>query len=405
MTENQLDVAEKLYLWVLSISSQKDNDAFHKIPIQSLISNFNGESIPSLILHNDINNNMISDVLFKKCKKDLIKTASAYQMILIYNCKIYQDEEEVQSFYNEYFNAENPDNLIDAITKTFYEKNLPKKSLSKLMVYTYDDIMEDIKDIIEIKAPYVNYYEIKMGIFISEKDLRKELGIFFKNDKDLLVIRLEWKHEHKYISLLNSLINKMTLEQNNVEKSKHFCVIIHMEIELISFSKFNTLETINYLAGWEQYTIDTLKGKNLELLKELMGMTSKELIKSGRFFKLCKFKIIELMHKVLFRFKYTSFLNTEEEKLKISPYLDRVLKKLEELPEKDKLWDILKQKINEGVNMMSIPDWKLEIIANKELAQKNHLPINILENWSILQLERPLSQILLFIEKNSSLES
>ena len=269
-------------------------------------------------------------------------------------------------------------------------------------MYTFDNILGNSKDYLQ-KLPFA-YAEVNLGNIYSEKEVSDTIRNYFSSNNELLIIRADGTEHLKHISKLNFLINKLSASvQEYHGRVKHFCIIVHLPLNLIADSQREGRECISYLAGWQQLTLDSLGYHPVRLYEEIMNQTSQEIIRNEKILKMNSKTLIEMIEACLFKFKY--HLIASEENEDIMNYLDELSSKLNSLSDDDKLWNLLRIKILEGLRFMAIPEWKVQLTTNKELLQKQYQPLDVLKYWIKQQLDRPLSQLLVQIEKNSAFES
>ena len=128
MTPRQLELAEKLRTWVENLTTPKD-ETFFKIPLECLLCNYNKESAYALIFNYDADGKENdSEALLRRCKRDIIKTATSYQLFLAQNSVLQvEDPEEIQFFNEIYLDQRNPTNLEEAILGVISDQGVPKK--------------------------------------------------------------------------------------------------------------------------------------------------------------------------------------------------------------------------------------------------------------------------------------
>ena len=403
MTPNQLELAEKLQSWVEKLTTPNDGKA-PKIPLECLLCNYSNESAYSLIFNYDADGKEEdSEALLRQCKKDIIKTATSYLLFLAQSSVLQaEDPDEVQFFNETYLDQKNPTNLEEAIIGVISENGYPKKETQRLVVYTFDNILVNSKDYLQnMKIPYT---EVNLGNIYSEKEISDTIRTYFSSNKELLIIRADGSEHLKHISKLNFLINKLSASVQELNaKIKHFCIIVHLPLNLIANDQGEGRECISYLAGWQQITLDSLAYHPIRLYEEIMNQSSQEIINKEKIITINNKTLIEVIEAALFKFKYTLIAAQDDEG--IANYLDKLITQLHSLPEDDKLWKSLRVKVLEGLKFMAIPDWKVQLTTNKELLQKQYQPLDVLKYWIKQQLDRPLTQLLVQIEKNSAFES
>ena len=289
MSENQILIAKKIYDKCVKLITYDENKiGLINYDINNLLINCDEEEILGFVYMEtqgikDLNESEYDNIENKFIAKIGLTLPQDIILILLLESKNWEDNEENKSFYNKLLNYYKS-NTFNNI-KSFLSNYDMKQKGNKIIIYTFTNIIENIKNenlfSYNIKSlgeiELNNITKIRISSVQNEFDLENEVDKFLEsNDLKIFIFNL-LPFESEKIDYLKTIIeNKENEYKNKMQKSlnKLFIFLIHVErinktdlenqyqeqMDLIR--KKMLVHTLSNLAGYYQIFIDDINGQN-----------------------------------------------------------------------------------------------------------------------------------------------
>ena len=290
LSNELIEEAEKIKS-ILNKIVKCDEKRFKAIPyeLEKLLVNNNLEEIQGLIYEANrkgLNKEEINEFILNKFALTIPKD-------IIINMKINGLLKNKNSSFNkilELYNKGEQSNFSNFLKTMNSHKNI---------IYTFSNNFERIKGIDKINNNLIgtiykkNIKQIVISSIKSERDLEREINIFFNEENYKICLVKLMPNEGKFMNYLKFFIDNKEKEKDN--KNKSFIFIFYMTRilkkdlkemdkkplkEQFEIRKQILDESLSHLSGYYQVFIDNLNGdKNLKIEK-IMNMTQNELFKT-----------------------------------------------------------------------------------------------------------------------------
>ena len=435
LTSRQKVIVKELNKWISELTSLASGSNAN-IDITELIITYNDELSPSVVLTH-FNEIMSNEDILELCKRDVLSVSSISLIVYSILSKMYQTaRDEVLKSHRIYFEEQFHDSL-DHYLKDKVEK---KQQGNKCIIYTYSNILDEFritsisKDVTVEEGKEVdkgllsnseNIFTINIAEIKSEKELDSRFKTFLSNPAyEWVLIKVDAEKEKQHIPMIKFKIDKYLQEAqktlyDNETLTKNVLMVVYLtrknlsnigsetkadkeEATLIdklgsSLEKDNKnkLES-HFLSGWDQTMIDCLGGGQIENLKNLLDLSTLEIVKKNMDQK----SIAELIFDIYLKFNFNTYNMNDSSLVKL--YMTESIHKIEN---DTSIFEIIFKKCLEFLEEKELPDWKLKICCDSKIISKSVNTFSAIKLVIQDVVSDPLLKIIHYLETESALSA
>ena len=402
LSERQTEIVTELQSWVRQMSSIQNFDQLFQE--SDMFIGFHEDTLSSLVLLHSNDTDHSKDVILKKCKDDLMWTATPDAVLRAHRCeRLKENSQEVKTLVSKYFEKPIHNGLESFITHVIEDEQFTYSTDSevglKITIMTYATVHTDISQCLQDST--ITYQQERLGAYKSEKYLEDRIrGFFFSSDKELLILQCKPELDVEHMFLARSIIEetrnlyaKEYRESNSKKQRKHVCIIIHLRRTV----KENTVcSHYNFLSGWKQVFLDTLDVPSIAV-NEMRNKTIDNLLTSSVWsFRGFAINCIVWCFNCI---KYTENERDEESCLEIAKNLFES-KNISTTIQKLVLQHVsrLNDKVSEDVN----ESWQVKVACDLELLLNSSTLSSAMEQYLAILIRQPLAKIVYFLERENA---
>lgn len=407
LNEDQKDVISCLRYWAKAISTVPELESHFNETDMFL--GFNEDTLPSLVLHFNKDKSMKKHKLTDLCKEELMSIATPDGVLRSLRSVLStKSMDEVQLLFNNYFLKPVHSGLREYLRQVLEDLQTRSEDQNdtsrgmKLLIMTHSNIHTNV-------AQYLtglgNCQAEKLSAFKSEKQLAKQLQIFWKSNANILVLQCTPDLDAPHMLVAKHLIEDqrnayISSKSGNVEQpTKHVCIIVHVQ----RASKCKEVDCpqwqFSFLSGWKQVTIDTLEEPVMPIMALLEENVTDLLdTESFSFERIASDQLLWCFTRIKYSSVQQPTLDTVlhlVKQLKSSPAMMKCFKKI--------VVNLIRKeengKAHDSVESLS---W-LVIVASDRLALVNSSTlVGAIEHHFNHLIQQPLAKIVYFLEKESA---
>ena len=395
LTNNQKRLVQDLENWILDITRlAKINilDEFKAFDKRNLIITYNDELCPSIVLTN-YEENKTNEEILENCKKDVLSVASISFIVYSYLSEMSNnDRHEVTKAKKIYFEEQQHDSLSKYLLHKKTYKPLEK---AKIIVYSYSNILDELKFEFPLNYLILNIAEIK-----SEKEFDFRFKKYLKSETQYIFIKFDVYREKRHIPMIKFKVDKMLNDHKKFNKNsdKNVVMILYLSRILVINEITNTsdyyLES-NFLSDWDQIMIDCLIGGQMENLANVIDLNTIELLKMS-----FGINTVTLIYNLFLKFNYVPY--NQLDLIYIKTYSDKILKWIQE---DHNLLETIYMKSIEFLDGKVLKDWKIKVCCDKKILSKSFNTFSAINDVVNETIEDPLLKILYYLESESAIKS
>ncbi|XP_046854625.1 uncharacterized protein LOC124447604 isoform X2 [Xenia sp. Carnegie-2017] len=399
LNETQQEIMKELESWVHQMSSVEGfRDKFKE---EDMFIGFNEDTLPSLVLYHSHDFVESKDVIVKKCKDDLMWIATPDGVLRTVESDRYnEDSGEVEKLSNEYFEKPIHSGLASFILHFVKRQHLyintydaESEACSITFMMTHATVHTDISRCLHMEN--MSFQLERLGAYKSGKQLEDRIHLFFKSEKELLIIQYKPELDAEHMLLTRSIIEekrkafaKKFMEAQCTMQRKHVCMIVHVR----RASHENTPRwQLNFLSGWNQVFLDTLEIPSIPV-NEMVDQSIHEVLSNSawsfqRFAENCIVWCFNCL-------KYSHNAMNQESVLRIAKNLftsDCVTKTIQDL--------VLKESGNYTGNTNE--QWQVKVACDVELLWNSSTLSSAMEQHLALFVRQPLAKLVYFLENEN----
>ncbi|KAF0485179.1 e3 ubiquitin-protein ligase [Gigaspora margarita] len=352
------------------------------------------ETLQSLVIHNCNNQEFNNDdeTILNKCKELLIGIATSDGIVRSKDSMLsLTNPEEVQNWYNFYFNEQQHENLFKYIQSLLNNnEEIMNKQGFKVIINTFSNINTDVSFCLD---NILKYQVDKISTFKSEAQLQNRIKHFWlESDEEILILQCD-------LSIVNSgcvKLAKFIIEQyrneylsadkfaENPRPLKHVCIILHVQ------RKNDTKSSFNFMCGWDLVTIETLEPQEHHLLDYLDRSMAQILDNTYTFEEIIEQELFWCLLCMRFR----------------SPKsVDYIKFLFQKIPRHDTLIECLKIRSLEWLQENVPENWQLQVATNKtDLHLYSSFSV-ALQTYIRNLVRKPTAKLLCALERSSGLST
>ena len=403
LTDDQQSIISELCSWVQGMSTVEGLESHFKET--DMFIGFHKDTLPSLVYSQGNDKDCSPKVLLKKCKDDLMWTASPDGVLRTQKCNLSTESfEEVQDFSNEYFKK--PLHQGFASFMEHVKINHQKTSFfasdeigSKTVVMTFSNIHTDIR---ECLGSSFSCQVERLSAYKSEKQLAERIDEFWNApEKELLVLQCKPELDGTYLLLTRSVIEekrnsyKQRLSEIKEQDYKHVCIVVHVQ-------RGEVVEDVpwqfNFLCGWRQVFLDVLEAPSVPL-NELIGKTVQKLLTSS-VWPICKIA----QNHLLWCFTCIKYTGSEQR-------LDFILRTAKNLFGSKEISQAIERIILQSIDLNASErdqvtyaheNWYVQVACDRQLLVNSSSLHCAMEHFVSRLVRRPLAKIVYFLGKENA---
>lgn len=437
-------IVKELNKWIKDLTTLANNNQSNSIDVRDLIITYNDEMAPSIVLTHFSEEKPNDDIL-ELCKKDILSVSSISLIVYSILSSMYQSaRDEVLKTHRIYFEEQHHESLDLYLTDLMSKSKCENKSI----VYTYSNILDEFKlenvsidknqedenmnsgmeqvedgDRPNIKITYEkgsvnnseNIYTINIAELKSEKEFDSRMKYFLNEPNfNWVFIKFDAQKEKKHIPMIKFKVDKFFQEAkknlgDNMKLEKNALLIIYLSrkqsnqadslVDKFSMSlekdDQSKLES-HFLSGWSQNMIDCLAGGQISNLKNLLDLTTIEIIKKN----IDQKSIAEIIFDIYLKFNFNTFNPNDSSLVKL--YMTESIHKIEN---DASIFNVIFKKCLEFLEEKELPDWKLKICCDSRIISKSMNTFGAIKLVIQDIVSDPLLKIIHYLETESALSS
>ena len=406
LNAEQRIIISNLKHWVRGISTIPDFESqFHE---EDMFVGYCDDTLPSLVLKNSQDPNLISHDVLERCKQELMMVASPDGVVRSLESALAKKNlEEVKALYNNYFQNPLHNGVKDYLQHTLENVQLNPESEDatdgmRLVIMTHSNIHVNVSQCL---AGLIQCQTEKLSAFKSEKQLTKELERFWRSSDSLLVLQCKPELDATHMLLAKSIIEQQREKHikeaidTTQKQLKHVCIVIHVQRESEANEGQNQRWQFSFQSGWKQVTVDVLEQPVLSIT-ECLDVSVMDLLES----KALSFEDVA-SNQLLWCFTRIKYPATQQ------PALDSILQLEQSLRSSSKILECFKELVkgwlikrdqNKSPQTEDLPSWQYSVACDRQaLINSSHLVGAIQHHVSHL-IRQPLAKIVYFLEKESA---
>ncbi|CAF1519831.1 unnamed protein product [Adineta ricciae] len=283
-------IASNLLQWINNLAMCSSNKAFPQR--KNLFVDYNPDNIRILVMDafdslnipEDYNDNQ-RDTVIEFCKKQLIRTSS-FDLLLLLSYQMKKND-KFKTLIDQCYEIRNKLSFSNLIDQT-----LKEPTISNHVIYTYTQIYDKIEYLNENNL----VVEIKIAAFKTEFELKTKIKEYYQSKTHrLLLIRVDYHHEHKHLLFLKHLIQNVNVELKDFD----VWLVLHLQRNLMNDKQDDVL-----FNGWISLMIDNLNQKELMQIDVLTNPSYPNLLSHANF-SLSRTMFNELVNQSFVRIRYT----------------------------------------------------------------------------------------------------
>ena len=325
------------------------------------------------------------EAVLEYCKNQLIKTAS-YDFAVLVSLNV-RNEEIREQLINTYYE-------MKAETFGEYCENLLRtQDTTKNIIYTYDQISNDIKCLERLPVK-----QLKIGNFKSEMEIIDEYNRFLESDNLMFILRIDLSSDNQHLLLVKHLLVN-NLNNNKLRKSTHILLIAHTQRYNAGQNTISTL-----FQDWESVMFDSLEEEYL-IRQDILERPSFENLARSDLISSLNLQLMDIIDKCLSKIKYNTLRG--EEKL-INARRNNILAMFKDHRD---LLDRIEDKVRELMKKPDLSmsgtnrDWRVAIVQEEMIRADAVNPIEAMNLAMTKHYENYVMNVIYKIEKDCILDS
>ncbi|XP_046854892.1 uncharacterized protein LOC124447906 [Xenia sp. Carnegie-2017] len=396
LNETQQEIMKELESWVQQMSSVEGfRDKFKE---EDVFIGFNEDTLPSLVLYHSHDFEESKEVIIKKCKDDLMWIATPDGVLRTRESDRYnKDPGEIKILLNEYFEKPIHNGLASFISHIVKQhvNDAESEACSITLLMTHATVHTDISRCMNEMSCQLE----RLGAYKSGKQLEDRIHIFFKSEKELLIIQCKPELDAEHMLFTRSIVEekrnaftKKFMEAQSTMQRKHVCMIVHVR----RASHENTPRwQLNFLSGWKQVFLDTLEIPSIPMDKIFDQNVDNLLSNSVWSFRGFAVNCILWCFNCL---KYSQSARQQERVLRFAKklFLSHNVSKT--------IRDLVIKECRHCIEQSSITDenWQVKVACDVDLLFNSWNVSAAMEQYLLFLVRQPLAKLVYFMESENS---
>ena len=403
LNANQRNTITELHRWVQGMSTVEGLESQFKDT--DMFIGFHEDTLPSLVLSQAHDEDSPQEELLKKCKDELMWTASPDGVLRAQKCNhLKENFIEVQQFSDKYLKMPLHQGFASFMehVKTNHQETsffASDEIGSKTVVMTFSNIHTDIHQCL---GSGLSCQVERLSAYKSEKQLAERINEFWNApEKELLVLQCKPDLDGTHFSLACSIIEekrnfyKQRLSAIKAQDYKHVCIVLHVQRGEVTE---DVPWQFNFLCGWRQVFLDVLE-EPLVPLNEIIGKTVKKLLTSS-VWPICRIA----QNCLLWCFTRINYTVTQR-----GP--DFILRNAENLFGSKQISEVIETIILESIDLNASEqdeetyaheNWHVHAACNRQLLVNSSTLHCAMEHLVSRLVRNPLAKIVYFLEKENA---
>ena len=416
LDEQEKSVVNEMKLWTHSVSTGPNLDK--QFDEKDMFVGFQADTLPSLVLSNSKHPGLPHERLVKKCKEDLMSTASVDGVLRSCKSELADtNPEDVRTYFEEYFKKPVHFGFSHFLHMTFEDPHHQTNSEDgpMLPVLTNSSIHSDISKLLQLDRLYQQQQESestshpslscqleRLSAFKSEKNLTRQIQTFWmESDACLLILQCRFDIDGPNMMLAKSIVEYQRQQyQTSVKRkvSKKVCIVVHgFEAQGRAYLPFY------FLSSWQTVMIDSLDPPAVPL-PSLVELGVTELFESDK--RLARTVVRnELQWCLMNCIKYKATLRKPHEILTLTETVNEIPEVMEAILRLVLKWIRSHDESNENTNPNDVrlsATWLLQIASDPQ-ALNNATTLDVTINQFLEGVVRiPLAKLVYFLEQESA---
>ena len=419
LTDDQQNIIDELHCWVQGMSTVEGLQSHFNET--DMFIGFHKDTLSSLVYSQGHDGDSSQEELLKKCKDELMWTASPDGVLRTQKCNFSKENfEEVQDLSAEYLKKPIHQGFASFMehVKTNHQGTpffASDEIGSKTVVMTFSNIHTDIRQCL---GSGFNCQVERLSAYKSEKQLAERINEFWNApEKELLVLQCKPDLDGTHLLLARSIIEEkrnsyqQCLSEIKAQDYKHVCIVLHVQRgqvlhvqrgQVLHVQRGQTAKDVpwqfNFLCGWRQVFLDVLEAP-LVPLNEIIGKTVQKLLTSS-VWPICRIARNDLLW-CFTRFNYTG------SQLR----LDSFLRNAKNLLESKKISEVIEKLILQSIDLnapekhqetYAQENWQVQVACDHQSLVNSSTLHCAMEHFVSRLVRNPLAKIVYFLEKENA---
>ena len=403
LTDGQQNIIDELHRWVQGMSTVEGLQSHFNAT--DMFIGFHKDTLPSLVYSQGHDGDSSQEALLKKCKDELMWTASPDGVLRTQKCNLSKENfEEVQDFSAEYFKKPLHQGFASFMehVKTNHQGTsffASDEVGSKTVVMTFSNIHTDIRQCL---GSGFNCQVERLSAYKSEKQLAERINEFWNApEKELLVLQCKPDLDGTHLLLARSIIEEkrnsyqQCLSEIKAQDYKHVCIVLHVQR---GQAAKDVPWQFNFLCGWRQVFLDVLEAP-LAPLNEIIGKTVQNLLTSS-VWPICRIARNDL----LWCFTRINYTVSQQ-----SP--DFILRNAKNLLGSNKISEVIEKLILQSIDLnvseqdqetYAQENWHVQVACDRQSLVNSSTLHCAMEHFVSRLVRNPLAKIVYFLEKENA---
>ena len=395
LNEKQKEIIRELQLWACKMSSVKELD--EQFTESDLFIGFHEDTLPSLVLLHSNDTDEPNEDIVKKCKDDLMWTASPDGVLRTQKCeRLKENPRELKVLVDEYFEKPIHNGLASFLMHVLEDQEFIYTTGgeigSKIIVMTYATVHTDITRC--LNSLTIMYQLERLSAYNAEKQLEDRIhNFFFSSEKELLLFQCKPEFDSEHMLLARSIIEeKRNSYENKNKQRKHVCILVHAR----RGGELNAKHwQFNHLCGWKQVFLDILEEPPVPMNEIRSESVDRVLTSSNWSFE----KFSNDSKCLLWCFNCIKYV---KQKRSMETILDMAKRLLKSKKVFKTIQDIVKKNVRATTTDEKNESWLVKVACDKERLINSSTFSSTIEYYLCHLVREPLAKIIFFLERENA---